>query len=131
MIKIFIPQIKGKIKTSVRGFWRNTEDRTFYDYLRVIEDNLKGEDLLIELEALKRKYNQEAIAYIDTATNCLKIYYNRDKIEVLRHCISWECLAKNELKTTLKKVIKKYNGSTVYIDNIDNEIFYTIVAYYK
>jgi len=31
MIKIFIPEIKGKIKTSIRGLWLNDKGQLFYD----------------------------------------------------------------------------------------------------
>ena len=36
MIKVFIPEIKGRIKTNIRGLWVNDKGILFYDYLRII-----------------------------------------------------------------------------------------------
>lgn len=112
MIKVFIPEIKGKIKTSVRGFWRNAEGKLYYDYLRV-----KGfsfdfqEDLINKLNAVKQVYNQECIAYKEGKV--LKIYYNKDKIEVLPHRIYKEVL-RQDLKVAIKEALRQYSGLTVY-----------------
>jgi hypothetical protein len=119
MIKVFIPVIKGRVKASIRGFWRNEAGKTFYDYLRLSNRFY----LLAELEAIQKRYNQEAIAYIDKGI--LKIFYSRNKIEVLSHCIFKEVLRGN-LKAEIREALKVYGGITIY--KKDNryfkEIFY-------
>lgn len=120
MIKLFIPQNKGKIKTNTRGFWQSSfpAKKIYYDYLKVVNTSYIEPK---QLEALKVEYNQEAIAFIDTATNCFKIYYNRDKIEVLnnRSIIKIKTQGKNTklLKHYIKTALKRYGGLTVYIHN--------------
>jgi hypothetical protein len=122
MIKIFIPEIKGKNKTSVRGFWRNAEGKIYYDYLKVKNTSYIEPK---QLEALKVKYNQEAIAYIDTATECLKIYSSRNKEEGLyKHIIIEVC--KQSIRARIKEALRAYGGVTVYIkdDKYLLEAFY-------
>jgi len=38
MIRVFIPEIKGRVKTSVRGFWQDN-GKVYYDYLRVEQED--------------------------------------------------------------------------------------------
>jgi hypothetical protein len=123
MIKVFIPEIKGKNKTNVRGFWRNDKGITFYDYLKIVNTSCIESR---QLEALKKKYCQECIAYVDTATDCLIIYYNRDKKEVLHNRIIKEVLCGN-LRQEIKTALKEYSGVTIY--KISNKYFKEI--FYK
>ena len=117
MIKVFIPENKGRIKTNVRGFWYSKDtNKTYYDYLRIVNTSYIEPK---QLEQLKKKYNQESIAFIDTAINCLKVYYSRDKIEVLkyRHIIEVKRQGRNTklLKDYIKSALKLYGGLTIYI----------------
>lgn len=121
MIKVFIPEIKGRVKSSIRGFWYSQDTkRTYYDYLRLSNRF----NLLTELEAIQKRYNQEAIAYIEG--KILKIFYNQDKIEVLSHCIFKEVLRGN-LRQEIKEALKLYGGVTIY--KKDNKYFKEI--FYK
>jgi hypothetical protein len=116
MIKIFIPAIKGKQKTSVRGFWYSQDTKkTYYDYLKIVNTSYIESK---QLEYLKTKYNQECIAYIDTATECLKFYYSQDKIEILSNRIYAE--VKN-LRAEIKEALKLYGGVTIY--KVGNKYF--------
>jgi hypothetical protein len=118
MIKVFIPESKGKIKTSVRGFWHSQDtNKTYYDYLRIINlhHNIDTEP---NLKALKLRYNQESIFHI--FDNKGYIYYNKNKIEVLINRIYKEVLRAN-LKTEIKEALKIYGGVTIY--KIDNKYF--------
>ena len=109
MIKVFIPEIKGKIKTSVRGFWRNEAGKTFYDYLKVIHTYNLNTWIL---EDLKKKYNQEALFY--TRFNCGYIFNGIDKnIIILPHRIYKE-VARGNLKVAIKEALKVYSGCTIY-----------------
>ena len=112
MIKIFIPQSKGKVKTSARGFWRNAEGKIFYDYLFIkdLKFNYNYEQLN-SLEYLKTKFNQECIAYKEGKV--LKIFYSKDKIEILPHRIYKEVL-RQDLKKEIKEALQKYDGCTIY-----------------
>ena len=121
MIKVFIPESKGKIKTSARGFWRNTEGKTFYDYLKIV--NTYNLNTWI-LEDLKKKYKQEAIFYV--RFNCGYVYNGIDKqIEVLPRRIIKEVLSVN-LRQEIKEALSVYGGVTVYKEGNKyfKEIFY-------
>lgn len=109
MIKVFIPQIKGRVKTSVRGFWYSQDTKKiYYDYLRLSNRF----NLIAELEAIKTRYNQEAIAYIEDKV--LKIFHNENKIEVLDKSIFKEVL-RQDLKRSIKEALRLYGGVTAYI----------------
>ena len=129
MIKIFIPELKGKRKTSIRGFWRNESGKVYYDYL-TSQDNYRDENniqgLTTYLDNLKKFYQQECIAYKDN--DKLKIFYSKDKIDVLNNSITKPIDRNNRknLKDTLKNWLKEYNGVTVYI-NREN---YILESYY-
>lgn len=117
MIKILIPQSKGKVKTNCRGFWKSENSRVCYDYLSITELNwdLKQKNyfkrFLIYLARIKAVYNQEAVFYInDKIGYC---YYSKDKIEILPHRIYKEVLKVN-LKVTIKEALKVYGGLTIY-----------------
>ena len=69
MIKVLIPEKKGKIKSSVRGFWLNDKGILFYDYLRVIDMDFINSDIL---QDLKNKYKQEAIFYVKKSVTPVK-----------------------------------------------------------
>lgn len=122
MIKVFIPEIKGRIKTSVRGFWYSQDTkRTYYDYLKVVNTYVLNTYVL---EDLKKKYNQEAIFYV--RFNCGYIYNGIDKqIEVLPHRIIKEVLRAN-LRQEIKEALKVYGGVTIYKEGNKyfKEIFY-------
>jgi len=129
MIKIFIPELKGKRKTSIRGFWRNESGKVYYDYL-TSQDNYRDENniqgLTTYLDNLKKFYQQECIAYKDN--DKLKIFYSKDKIDVLNNNVVININKHNrqELKDTLKTYLKEYNGVTVYIDKEN----YILESYY-
>jgi len=108
MIKVFIPQDKTQGKTNIRGLWLN-KDKIYYDYLKVVNTSfIEGK----QLEALKKKYNQQAIFYVDTATDTGIIYYNKDKKEVLSHRI-YAMIGRN-FRAELKEDLKIYGGVTIY-----------------
>jgi hypothetical protein len=126
MIKVFIPISKGKVKTDVRGFWYSKDShKIYYDYLKIVNTSYIETR---QLEQLKKKYNQESIFYFDTSTDTGKIYYSRDKIEVLHSRIIKEVLRAN-LRAEIKEALKQYGGVTIY--EIGNkyykEIFYNEV----
>jgi len=109
MIKVFIPEIKGRIKTSVRGFWRNAEGKTFYDYIKVIQTYNLNTWIL---EDLKKKYNQEALFY--SRFNCGYIYNGLDKgTAILPHRIYLE-VRRQDLRKAIKEALSRYNGATIY-----------------
>jgi len=122
MIKVFIPEIKGRTKTSIRGFWRNTEGKIFYDYLRIA--NTYNFNTWI-LEDLKTKYRQEALFYV--RFKCGYVYNGIDKqIEVLPNRIYKEVL-RQDLKTTIKEALRDFSGCTIYNETGK----YYIEIYYK
>ena len=123
MIKILIPEIKGKIKTNVMGLWLNSEHKLFYDYLKVINYNQSISGLYYEglfynyLDTLKTTLKQEAIFYVkDNIGYC---YYSRDNIEVLnRHSIiEIKRQGKNTklLRDYIRSALRLYNGITISI----------------
>ena len=119
MIKLFIPQSKGRVKTNARGFWYSKDTKkTYYDYLKVVNTSFIEPK---QLEVLKAKYNQEAITYYDTALNCLVIYYNKDKKEILnyRSILEIKRQGKNTklLRDYIKSALKLYGGLTIYINS--------------
>jgi hypothetical protein len=111
MIKILIPQDKTKEKTNIRGLWRNDEGKLFYDYLKV--ENFYYNKNYVLLENIQKAKAQEAIFFIDCESNTANIFYSRDKIEVLKHKISYSCTIK-PLKSVLKKALHDFGGCTVY-----------------
>jgi len=109
MIKVFIPQSKGRNKTSIRGFWYSQDTRkTYYDYLKIV--NTYNLNTWI-LEDLKKKYKQEAIFYVNN--NIGYCYYTRDNIEVLTNRIYAE-VSRADLKHTIKKALRDFSGCTIY-----------------
>jgi hypothetical protein len=134
MIKIFIPENKGKVKTSVRGFWYSQDSkRTYYDYLTTQDYRLNSvTSLYNHLENLKKFYSQECIAYneFNGLFNVLKIYYSKDKIEVLnkRSILEVKRQGKNTklLKDYIKSALRLYGGLTIYIKDHSYilEVFY-------
>jgi effector-binding domain-containing protein len=130
MIKIFIPQLKGRQKTSIRGFFYSSDSKKiFYDYLKedFLNWDLKNKKyykrFLFYLQDLCNCYNQESIFYINN--NKGFIFYNRDKIIKLINRIYAE-IAPGCLRQEIKEAIKKYGGITIYkIGNVYyKEIFY-------
>lgn len=132
MIKVFIPQSKGKIKTLARGFWYSKETKkTYYDYVKVVNwknsiADLSGLNSFRDyLDTIKSGYNQESIFFVNgNIGNC---YYSKNKIEILPHRIYKEIL-KGNLKKDIKKTLKDYNGITIYnqAGRYYSEVFTTI-----
>ena len=114
MIKVFIPQSKGRVKTDVRDFWQSDNGKVYYDYLKVctrffVEDS----DIIRCLADYKKRYRQEAIAYIDN--NVLKIFYDvKNSIDTLPNRIYREVL-RHDLKRSIKEALNRFKGCTVYI----------------
>jgi hypothetical protein len=118
MIKVFIPQSKGKVKASVRGFWYSQESKKiYYDYLKI------EHTYFTELEFLQWKYKQEALFYIAGKIGC--IYHNNFNVNLLEHRIYAEVLRHN-LRAEIKEALKLYGGVTIYQinDKYFKEIFY-------
>lgn len=63
MIKILIPQTDKKIKSNIRGFWKN-DNKIYYDYLSIKQENIPCLLIDFRLEKLKEDYKQEAIMNI-------------------------------------------------------------------
>jgi len=133
MIKILIPQIKGRVKSNIRGFWYSKENKKiYYDYLSIEQDfrDLNNAyDLKCfygYLDFIKQRYNQEAITYIDN--DILRVYYSKDKIEVYKHKFYDEITQPFifSLKRNIKQSIKQFGGCTIYkIEGLYfKEIFY-------
>jgi hypothetical protein len=123
MIKVFIPVIKGKVKTSVRGFWYSKDTkRTYYDYL-IVRDysytfNRRGfsKTTLKRLEALRIKFNQEALFFINNQG--IGYIYNQDNVTELVNRIYSEVV---NLRQEIKEALRVYGGVTIY--KIDNKYF--------
>lgn len=117
MIKIYIPIKKdSKNKTDVRGYWRNSEGKSFYDY--IVKENFtddRPQRLFYYLEFLKRCYNQESIFYEHNEIGY--IFYNRDKLEVLKNCHTYIHKDFKGLKGLLKTLLTTYGGLTIYQEN--------------
>jgi len=111
MIKIFIPQEKRQGKTSARGLWRNDSGKIFYDYLKI--ENFYYNKNYVLLENIQKAKAQEAIFFIDCEANTANIFYNRNKIDVLKRQIKYSCTIK-PLKSVLKKALQAFGGCTVY-----------------
>jgi hypothetical protein len=121
MIKVFIPEIKCRQKTSIRGFWRNEAGQIFYDYLSIKEFAEYPSYRVIE--ALRVKYNQEALAIIGDSLTLNIFYSNRQ--EVLLNRIYAEVKRQN-LKAEIREALRQYSGVTIYQEagRFYKEIFY-------
>jgi len=108
MIKVFIPTDK-KEKTKARGFWQNDNGKIFYDYLNIKE--FADYPSYRVIEALRVKYNQEAIAIIGNSLTLNIFYANRQ--EVLPHRIYKE-VSRADLKVAIKEALRQFKGCTVY-----------------
>ena len=107
MIKVFIPEIKGRHKTDVRGFWYSKDTKkTFYDYLKVEHHSFCNPD------SIAKEYKQEAIFYSkDNQGRCYN--YITKLTEYLEHRIYSEVEPKN-LKAEIKQALTVYGGITIY-----------------
>lgn len=123
MIKIFLPENKRKLNkvNLARGFWKNADNKIYYDYIRVIDykDNLNNGKyelniFLNYLEKIRVCNKQEAIFF--NHNNKGYIFYGINKIEVLNHRII-EAVNYKELKQYIKAGLFAYNGITVYTIN--------------
>ena len=116
MIKVFIPEIKGRVKSSIRGFWYSQDTkRTYYDYLTVEPLYFLGVDTL---EQLRVKHNQEALFIVNVENSSNKkgyIYYSPGRIEELRKGLG-VTIGRNTktLRGIIRKLLKAYGGVTVY-----------------
>ena len=137
MIKVFIPEIKGKVKTSVRGLWVNDRGILFYDYLKVKSLRFiygQGENnsyALKELQFLKRWHKQEALFFTSghyKEQNKGFIFYEQDKIDVLPKVLRFT-IGKDRanLKGLIKRLLRDYNGLTIYVKPEG----YLLEVYYK
>ena len=116
MIKVFIPQIKGREKTSIRGFWRDTSNnKIYYDYLKIIQVYNFNNDIA---EDLKKKYNQEALFYVKDNTGYC--YYNSDKTEILKRRVYTEIYKTDKIRS-IREALRIFQGVTIY--KIGNKYF--------
>ena len=129
MIKVFIPEKKGKNKTAVRGFWRNEAGRTYYDYLSIEvkywDLYLKKYNLIFKqyLKCILKDYKQEAVFYSQGNKGFI---YNGKEMIILKHRIYKEVNREN-LKVAIKEALRDFSGCTIY-----NEAErYYIEIYYK
>jgi hypothetical protein len=124
MIKIFIPESKRKFNKAqlARGFWKNADNKVYYDYIRPIDykDNIDNgryelRIFLNYLEAVRISNKQEAIFF--NRNNKGYIFYGIDKkIEVLNNRI-FEEVDRAELKKNIKAGLWGYNGITIYANH--------------
>lgn len=114
MIKVLISRIKGRLKTDIRGFWRDERGKVHYDYLAVMEFNSFPSHKWIQRQCEMLK--QKCIAIKED--NTLAICYSSGKIEKLNQRKYREI---KNLRVEIKDILKKYNGVTVY--KIDNKYF--------
>ena len=127
MIKVFIPEIKGKVKTEIRGLWLNDKGKLFYDYLRILDFSIPLNGLnLNEIENIKRYHKQEAVFY--TSNNKGYVYYSKDKIDVLNKVKRFN-IGKDRanLKGLIKRLLRDYKGLTIYTEPEG----YLLEVYYK
>lgn len=129
MIKVFIPRDRGKIKTNVRGFWRNDTGKTYYDYLSI---EVKHWDLYLNkysaifkqyLKCILKDYNQEAVFYSQGNKGFI---YNGKETIILTNRIYKE-VSRANLKIEIKKALRDFSGCTVYTEPGK----YYIEIYYK
>ena len=116
MIKVFIPESKGKNKTAVRGFWRNEAGRTYYDYLSI---EIRHWDLYLNkynlifrqyLKCILKDYKQEAVFYSQGSKGFI---YNGKETIILKHRIYKE-VSRENLKAEIKEALRDYKGITIY-----------------
>jgi hypothetical protein len=136
-IRVFIPVAKRKYgkQNLARGLWANESGKIESDLIDCREYNqsitgLYYRDIFYNyLDNLKQiKTNgktQDCIFY--KVGNVGYIYYSRDKIQILPSRIYGEIL-KGNLKLTIKKALKDYQGCTIYKESGKYyiEIFKTI-----
>ena len=123
MYKIFIPQVSKHIKQNTRGLWLSPQNKLYYDYFTTQDQDIIS---YCDIEALRIKYKQECIFYIDCNVNKAYVFYNSSKIEVLNNYL-YIIADKSILKQTIKLLLKQYRGLT--ITKLDNH--YIIEVYYN
>lgn len=124
MIKIFIPENKRKNNKAIlqRGFWKNAENKVYYDYINIIEYKNNIDNGVYELnrfieyiEKIRICRNQEAIFFVRNGKGY--IFYGIGKaIEVLNKRLYQE-VKRHELKANILSGLYAYNGITVYTIN--------------
>ena len=128
MIKIMIPEKKGKVKTEIRGFWYSAESKkTYYDYLKtwtISKSEYRNKRFSTLLEVIQKQEKQEAIFYIMSKKGY--VFNNRyDTIQLKGRIVIHHAGFKG-LKDIIKNALKQYGGLTVYINggSYEIEIFY-------
>ena len=125
MIKLIIPDKKGRIKTPCRGWYSGV-----YDYNNVLElpytlkDSYTLSRFYFYLTRLKDKNCQECLFYEYNGQGF--IYYNSEKVLLLRNKKTLYHYKFRGLKDFVKKLLLDYGGLTVYKDGdyYRAEIFY-------
>jgi len=117
MYNIFIPQDKGRQKTTTRGFWLSPSGKIYYDYLTIQTKELNNNyEIQKTMDSLKRLYNQEAMFYHNGA----KAFCYNSKKNIQEFTEKTSVIIPKKDYKLLTKYIKKYlnlfNGVTVYID---------------
>lgn len=119
-IIVFIPKDKGREKTMARGFWRDN-GKIYYDY--VTPQEVSAESIPEAVEALRVKYNQIAMFYIERDNEGDKasafIQSAEYKTEILPYKISISVKGKSALRAYIKRFLRDYGGVTVYIEDKD------------
>lgn len=128
-IKILLPINKTKTnKPIARGLWYD-KNKIYYDYLQVIKTPKINKHLL---NAYCKFYNQLAIFFIINNTGYL--YSNKtNKIDYLP--LNKTFTTAKPHKKLFKRLLKKYNGLTIFRHKIylksGYKIRYKISVYYK
>lgn len=126
MVKVYVPKVKGKAKTSARGYWRNNKGKLYYDYIEVVNASIFNGDIV---EDLKVKHKQEALFYIKD--NQGHIYYSKDNIEVLPQKVASRLYKYHKsikcIKDLINNYLKCYGGLTIF----DKGDYYLFEGYYN
>ena len=133
MVKVFIPELKGRIKRDIRGFWVNSYNKVDYDYIKGVDYPLSVEGLYYKgrfldyLDNLKNYLKQEGIFF--TKDNKGFIYTGRDSITELRGRNIWTVKAGELIKhrELLRELLRDYKGFTIYI----KEGYFEVEVYFK
>ena len=128
MVKVFIPELKGKIKRDIRGFWVNSRGKVDYDYIKGVDYSLSIEGLYYQgrfmdyLGNLKNYLKQEGIFYIKD--NKGYIFSGRDSITELKGHKIWDIKQGQLLRNRglLRDILKNYGGLTIYKNGRDYKI---------
>jgi len=128
MVKVFIPELKGRIKRDIRGFWVNSSNKVDYDYIKGVDYPLSIEGLYYKgrfldyLDNLKNYLKQEGIFFIKDDKGF--IYSGRDSITELKGRKLWDIKGGQLIRNRglLKDILKNYGGLTIYKNGRDYKI---------